>query len=113
VISLTPRLLYPLAKTLPVPTEYNTEFGPRVSLNTWEEKLLLLPAVEPLLLSLPALRLLTQQTTLPRPLHLMLRLRMRTLGSAVPNDAFTARCVDDISSTLRLKLLRQLVIKLI
>jgi len=99
VISLTPRLLYPRTKALPVPTEYNTKFGPRVDLNTWEERLLFLPAVAPLLLSLPALRLLTQLTRLPRPLHLILRLRMRTLGSAVPTVTFTARCVDQCFST--------------
>jgi len=29
-------------------------------------------------------------------------LRMRILGSAVPNDAFPGRCVDDITETLRL-----------
>ena len=102
MIGLTLRLLYPRGNALPVPTEYNTEFGLLVGLNTWEEKLLLLPAVEPLLLSLPALRILTRQTTLPEPLHLMLRLRMRTLGSAVPTRGFTASCVDDISAALRL-----------
>ena len=99
MISLTPRLLYPWAKALPVPIEYNTSSAPRVSLNTWKERLLFLPAVEPLLLSLPALRLLTQLTTLPRPLHPILRLRMRTLWCAIPTVAFTGSCVEQCFST--------------